>query len=182
MTRTWSIVALCVLAVSLCLAFLDYRTNTMVTYWDGTETRKIHGEPIIATDMSIADAVCIEGLSCKVRSVAIVKGIYARWNISPIGAILGGLVIPYLLLLAASYLFFDGLSSRTAQVVSALILIPAGALLLVFSTLDWTIAYSRFDMGGRIDYARLIIVGLVTIQTLVSGLWMAARARQRRPS
>ena len=176
------IAGLTALAVLLNVLLVEYSTNNIVTYADGTSTRSIQGYPIIDTDVIIADAVCVTHSTKCVTVIATIEGLFPRDGIAWSVAVTGGMVAPYLLLLASGYLAIRLLSGRMRLVVSVLSIVCGGVFLLP-TILIAVLAVPRPDLVHlQSDQIRAhVLLDAVGIALLAGGIWLAVRAYRGVP-
>src|SRR5262245_23335344 len=119
---------LMVMALLLCFGFLQYRTNSITFYTDGTISRTVETDAIFPTGMQIIDLGCFVGLQCTRSAIHHIPGVYARGNLGRPVAIIGGLLAPCVLLCMAGYVIFKHVTGIARILVSAALILLAAFL------------------------------------------------------
>src|SRR5438105_2476036 len=88
---------LLLVAASLPLGFLQYRTTTVRVYSDHIEPT-IVANPIFNTRDRIIDLACVAGVPCRgPRAISEVNGVYPRGSLPMAAGVLGGIALPFFL-------------------------------------------------------------------------------------
>jgi len=178
------VAALGVLSVVLVCWFLEIGTNTIEVRMDGSETRTIRGEPIVETYMSSVHMGCVRG-SCypwSPRARFTIQGIFPGDGVSDSAAIVGGVLVPYLLLSASAYLVLRVVGGRTRLVIAsslaalaALLLVPP-AIALYLAQISNGFSLLISDEGTFPQFLGFAILGSTS---LGGSMWLFVRAFRR---
>lgn len=115
--RSLVVASLVVLAIALASYCLDYQKHAAYRVRDQLlEPHFFEGPPFVASPVLIkfGEAIIEPGSVPHV----VVSGLYPRGSITPNEAAIGGLLVPFLLLVAAAYVALGALRVRTAGNVS----------------------------------------------------------------
>jgi hypothetical protein len=115
--RSLIVASLVVLAIALACYCLDYQTHEAYRVRDQLlEPHLFEGPPLVASPVLIkfGEAIIEPGSVPHV----VISGLYPRGSITPNEAAIGGLLAPFLLLVAAAYVALGALRGRTARTVS----------------------------------------------------------------
>jgi hypothetical protein len=169
------IAALVATAVILITGFLEVGTNTVLTHADGRETRTIQGDAITEAGGMIVDYACFQGMRCDLIARADVQGIFPRDGVSRPAAIIGGMLVPYVLASCCAFLSFRMLAGWTRIVIAGSLsvaglafLIPPAVLLYLNSSAD---SVSHWQ-----DVPLAVMLAVVGSTSLAGGLWLFQRA------
>jgi len=83
------------------MSLLRFTQDHILTRIDYNVSRSIPDDPVVTTSSEILDFACFEGAPCRYRAVANISGFYPRPGVPRLAALLGGVVIPLLMLIGA---------------------------------------------------------------------------------
>lgn len=118
--RIWLlVVALCGGAIVFHFTFLQYAYRSMTTYEDYSEVYSTDLEPLLVYDAKVYDYFCVVGQPepCA-RAMYFERGIYPRLGTPALVSIIGGAVIPYLMLVVAGVLSSQRIRGRFQTIVA----------------------------------------------------------------
>jgi hypothetical protein len=102
MAKNWLVITGCLLAaVVLHLGLLSYRTNTIVTHRDGTITQNVVEKPVFGESTSVTIPAGTFEVGKSPPSLITIHAAYPRSFVSWETAVVGGLILPGLLLFVA---------------------------------------------------------------------------------
>ena len=166
-------------AVILIVGFLEVGTNVIVVHTDDTETRTIQGDPIVITGMAIADFACLQGVRCDSIAQDTIQGIFPRDGVSLPAAMIGGILVPYVLISCSAFLGFRMLSGWTRIVIAGslsvaglVLLIPPGALLYLALKTSNLVGF----IGDAESIRMAVLLAVIGSTSLTGGLWLFLRA------
>ena len=167
---------LCLVAVALTASLTQFRTNTIVTYRDGSVARTIVGDPFVETGWSVADTFCAMRAPCKVASVGTIRGLYPRKDVPRLLVILLGIALPFAMFCSSGAIFGATLTGVLRIRVGVAVL-SAGVLLLVPGALTLMLA-PRFYVAGTLAYDHvsappLLLATASSFVLIVGGFWLA---------
>ena len=163
-------VVLIILAIVLNLSLTRWDTDRVVTRVDAPRgysvTHTIRAAPLQIWFFSVADLACPR-TPCT-AAVASVDGLYARGGVPGTLAVVLGIVLPDILVVAALYLLLDRMPGGWRKGVGAtvglfgfLVVVPYGALFLsqlsgpegvprgpVLAAIPWLVALTGFALAG----------------------------------
>jgi len=167
------------LAVTLAMTTLQFRTSHNITYWNGTERKSVVSDPVIVTEWAVADAVCIAGVQCShVRSYSTVSGLFPRNGIGRLIAAVVGVVLPLFLVYAAGFFLLRNVTRYRKTLAAGLLFIGSTLLMgpLIFFWTAIRVGELRNVFVAGIYTPIVLIDGATAVALLCVGLCLLFRS------
>jgi hypothetical protein len=143
--RLLAALACVILALALSVSLLRYANDHSITHADGTFERTMASDPIVTTYSEVLDFACFDGAPCSdVVAAANVQGLYPRQGVPVAVAVLAGLTLPLLLVVAA--IAFAALRGWVIRLC-----LGAGALVLLLCLTRFGSDYIQIHADGRLE-------------------------------
>ncbi|HEY1706711.1 MAG TPA: hypothetical protein VGG10_00490 [Rhizomicrobium sp.] len=147
-TFKYLVAALPVAAMFLHFGLTEWGTQHVTVYCDHSNiTRGPAGSALFVMYYSVADMMPVRNQACGVEALDSVTGIFTRWSLPPIIALLGGILTPGLLLLG-----FLATASRRSWRLPVALACAAAFTAIVFTKFDGVWAEYRTDNGQQYLY------------------------------
>lgn len=164
-------------AATLPFIFLDYGESHITTYSDYSEKKSIEADALIITSFEVAHATCFIGEPCREIAFAIVRGFFPGPHLPPTLAVIGGLIMPYLLLVIVAFLL-GGRLVGWVRVAAASLSFAAGFSIFMPAVAQACNAVSNFGVNfvSVLGYfPTFLLWTIVGLTLLIFAAWLFVR-------